>query len=117
MLKLRAVDARARQEWVDGLRAIVESHAQAMSSTSLPAREHLAAYDALVACRHQLQQTEICNAELTKIIESSPPPLIHTDSDFLVLKALSSATTNNLIQCLGILQRHNELVDNRMEMY
>ena len=91
MLKLRAVDARARQEWVDGLRAIVES--QAMSSTtSLPAREHLAAYDALVACRHQLQQTEICNAELTKMIESSPPPLIHTDPDFLMLKALSSAT-------------------------
>lgn len=26
MLKLRAVDARARQEWVDGLRAIAESH-------------------------------------------------------------------------------------------
>lgn len=26
ILKLRATDARARQEWVDGLRAIVECH-------------------------------------------------------------------------------------------
>lgn len=26
MLKLRATDARARQEWVDGLRAIAEIH-------------------------------------------------------------------------------------------
>ena len=28
ILKLRAADARARQEWVDGLRAIAESHTQ-----------------------------------------------------------------------------------------
>ncbi len=28
ILKLRASDARERQEWVDGLRAIVESHSQ-----------------------------------------------------------------------------------------
>lgn len=26
MLKLRAADAKARQEWVNGLRAVAESH-------------------------------------------------------------------------------------------
>lgn len=61
IIKLRAVDARSRQEWVDGLRAIVESHTKAMDKTtsSLPPLELLAASDALVAARQQLQQTEI----------------------------------------------------------
>lgn len=59
-LKLRATDARARQEWVDGLRAITESHTQALGNTgNLPPREHLAASDAMGAARQQLQQTEL----------------------------------------------------------
>lgn len=58
ILKLRATDARARQEWVDGLRAITECHTLAMGSSSLPPRESLAASDALGAARQQLQQTE-----------------------------------------------------------
>lgn len=58
ILKLRATDARARQEWVDGLRAITECHTLAMGSASLPPRESLAASDALSAARQQLQKTE-----------------------------------------------------------
>lgn len=105
-IKLRAVDARARQEWVDGLRAISESHTLALSSSSLQAREHLAAHDALGAVRQQLHQTEICNAQLAKLIESLDSPAIPpTDPHMLTLKALSGANTHVLQQCLGILQR------------
>ncbi|XP_026465936.1 oxysterol-binding protein-related protein 11-like [Ctenocephalides felis] len=34
ILKLRAEDARARQEWVDGLRAIAESHTKVWISSA-----------------------------------------------------------------------------------
>ncbi|KAJ8975413.1 hypothetical protein NQ317_012588 [Molorchus minor] len=63
MLKLRAADARARQEWVNGLRAVAESHTKVLldaisaSSPPLPPREHLAVLDALGCVRSQLQQT------------------------------------------------------------
>lgn len=60
-VKLRANDARARQEWVDGLRAVVESHTKAMdinNSSPLPARELLAASDAMVSARQALFLTE-----------------------------------------------------------
>jgi hypothetical protein len=106
MLKLRAVDARARQEWVDGLRAIVESHSIGTSSSLAP-REQLAAYDAFGAARQQLQQTELANAALTRAIENLQPPLSHTDPDLLMLKAISTASTTTLLQCLGLLQRHH----------
>ncbi|XP_017495067.1 PREDICTED: oxysterol-binding protein-related protein 11-like, partial [Rhagoletis zephyria] len=56
-LKLRAADARSRQEWVDGLRAVVESHTKAMdisNSSPLPPRELLAASDAMVSARQAL---------------------------------------------------------------
>uniref|UniRef100_U5EM37 Putative oxysterol binding protein n=1 Tax=Corethrella appendiculata TaxID=1370023 RepID=U5EM37_9DIPT len=116
MLKLRAVDARARQEWVDGLRAIVESHTMSgLTSSALKPREQLAAYDAFDACRQQLQQTELANAALTRAIESTTSPLSHTDPDLLVLKALSAASTTCLLQCFGLLQRHHEIADTRIE--
>lgn len=106
ILKLRASDARARQEWVDGVRAISESHTLALTSSSLQAREHLAAHDALAAVRQQLHQTEICNAQLARLIESLDSPAIPpTNPELLTLKALSGANTHVLQQCLGILQR------------
>lgn len=114
-LKLRATDARARQEWVDGLRAIAESHTQAIgiNSAPLPPRDHLAAHDALGDARQQLQQTELCNASLARSVETASGPFTHTDPDLLLLKALSAATTHCLFQCLGLLQRHQEIADNR----
>lgn len=115
-LKLRAADARARQEWVDGLRAIAESHTQAMgNTTNLPPRDHLAATDALVDARQQLYQTELCNAALVRSIESTSPPFTHTDPDLLLLKAISTASTQCLHQCLSLLLRHQEIQDNRQE--
>ncbi|CAO1341472.1 unnamed protein product [Diamesa tonsa] len=111
MLKLRASDARARQVWIDGLRAVVEGHTQGMSS--LPPKEHLAAYDMLIACRKQIQETELCNAELCRMIESSPPPINYTDPDLLMLKALATANTSTLSQAFGLLQRYHE----NIEMY
>lgn len=113
MLKLRAVDARARQEWVDGLRAVVESHS--ICAASLAPRDQLAAHDAFGAARQQMQQTELSNAALARAIENVTHPLVHTDPDLLMLKALSAANTHCLLQCLGLLQRHQELADARIE--
>jgi len=115
ILKLRATDARARQEWVDGLRAIVECHTLAIGSASLPPRESLAASDALGAARQQLQHTELCNASLARSVENAQTPLSPTDPDLLYLKAVSAASTHCLLQCLGLLQRHQEIQDNRSE--
>lgn len=114
-LKLRAADARERQEWVDGLRAISESHTLAIASeTNLPARDQLAAYDALGAARQQLQQTELSNASLGRMIESlESTELLPTDPDLLLLKALSAANTYALLQCLGILQREHDYSNNK----
>lgn len=121
MIKLRAQDSRMRQEWVDGLRAIVQSHTQALSLSSskspISVRDTLAAFDALDACRQQLQQTETCNANLIKAIENTgsdttvAPLMTHTDPDLLVLKALSATTTTVLFQALGLLQKFNEYQD------
>lgn len=106
ILKLRAADSKSRQEWVDGLRAIVESHGQSLGRKSpLSAHDALAAFDAFDACRQQLQQSETCNANLIRAIENSMTP---TDPDFLVLKALSATTTTVLFQCLGLLQKYQE---------
>lgn len=110
-MKLRASDARARQEWVDGLRAVVESHTKAMDvcSSTLPPRELLAASDALVTARQELQQTELCNASLARAIENIEGPFFPTDPDLLLLKALSTASTQCLHQCLSLLQRHQDI--------
>ncbi|TDG53383.1 hypothetical protein AWZ03_000198 [Drosophila navojoa] len=112
-VKLRASDARARQEWVDGLRAVVESHTQAMdisNSSPLPARELLAASDAMVAARQALFLTEQCNASLARAIENIDcASFSPTDPDLLLLKAISTASTQCLHQCLGLLQRHQEI--------
>lgn len=115
ILKLRATDARARQEWVDGLRAIAECHTLEMGSTSLPPRESLAASDAMGAARQQLQNTELCNAALARSIETAQAPLSPTDPDLLLLKAISAASTHCLLQCMGLLQRHQEIHDRRSE--
>lgn len=105
-MKLRAVDARARQEWVDGLRAISECHTLALTSSNLPAREHLASQDALAAVRQQLHQTEVCNSQLFKLIENLDSPVVPPMApELLTLKALSGANMHVLQQCLGLLQR------------
>lgn len=114
-IKLKANDARSRQEWVDGLRAVVEN-LSTQERSPLPPKEHLAAFDCLIACRKQLQDTELCNAKLIQMIESSHGgALNHNDHDMLLLKALSSATTSTLSLGLAHLQKYQDTA--RAEMY
>ncbi|XP_031768747.1 oxysterol-binding protein-related protein 11 [Galleria mellonella] len=109
MLKLRATDARARQEWVNGLRAIAEIHTKAMGANPpLQPREQLAVHDAMASARQQLQATELSDAALARCIESSDSPFPHTDPDLLLLKATSAANMQCLLQCLGILHRQQQ---------
>ncbi|XP_075978575.1 oxysterol-binding protein-related protein 11-like [Anticarsia gemmatalis] len=109
MLKLRATDARARQEWVNGLRAIAEIHTKAMGANPpLQPREQLAVHDAMASARQQLQATELSDAALARCIESSDSPFPHTDPDLLLLKATSAASMQCLLQCLGILHRQQQ---------
>lgn len=108
VIKLKANDAKSRQEWVDALRAVVENlSSQSRCST----KEILATYDCFIASRKQLQETESCNAELAKMIENSD---LHTDKNFLLVKALSMATTNTLNQAFYILQKYNESARNEL---
>ncbi|KAK0097302.1 hypothetical protein PV326_002532 [Microctonus aethiopoides] len=111
MIKLRATDARARQEWVDKLRAITEMYTRAIASSHppLPPREHstnsnrhpvtkLEVLDAFANCREQLNKMEKQNQSLSQLIESSS---LYLDPDLLTLKAIfipsvCTPNTNNI---------------------
>lgn len=108
-IKFKASDAKSRQAWVDGLRVVVENISAQSRSTN---KEHLAAYDCLIATRKELTETERANAELLRTIENHSD---HNDPDLLLLKALSSATTQTLSQAFVYLQRYNESA--RHELY
>jgi hypothetical protein len=106
-IKFKANDAKARQEWVDGLRSIVQS----ISSQSRSTKEHLATYDCLIVTRKQIENTERASAEVARTIES----ISSNDPDLLMLKALSFATTQTLSQAYTFVQRYNDAI--RHEMY
>lgn len=127
LFKLRAGDARARQDWVNRLRAVAEMHtiAIAQSNPPLPPREHhtlaastanpnpmvhctLALLDAFSMVRDHLQKAEHCNSLLVRAVEELPvsgPGMHSSDPDLLVLKATTSATLQCLGHCLSILQQ------------
>ncbi|XP_046407080.1 oxysterol-binding protein-related protein 11-like isoform X2 [Ischnura elegans] len=128
MYKLRATDARERQEWVNRLRAVAEMHtlAIARSNPPLPPREYhstqqshssalqgsrvtctLAVLDAFSKVREQLFIAEQNSYSLSKAIESLPSTgsSTSTDHDLLILKATSAATLTCLSRCLAILQQ------------
>lgn len=48
IIKLKANDAKSRQEWVDSLRAVVEN----LSSQSRSTKEQLATYDCLIGKKY-----------------------------------------------------------------
>lgn len=122
ILKLRATDARARQEWVDKLRAVIEMYTRAIASSHppLPPREHsgslragnsgsgggggtvakLEVLDAFANCREQLNKAEKQSQSLAHSIETSS---LNLDPELLVLKATAHATVFTLNQCLNIL--------------
>lgn len=126
--KLRATDARERQEWVNRLRAVAEMHtlAIARSNPPLPPREYhsvqqshtsssqgsrvhctLAVLDAFSKVREQLFVAEQNSYALSKAIEDLPQTgrSTSTDHDLLILKATSAATLTCLSRCLSILQQ------------
>ncbi|KAK3914666.1 Oxysterol-binding protein-related protein 11 [Frankliniella fusca] len=127
LFKLRAGDARARQDWVNRLRAVAEMHtiAIAQSNPPLPPREHhtlgtsstnpnplvhctMALLDAFSMVRDHLQKAEHCNSLLVRAVEDLPvsgPGMHSSDADLLVLKATTSATLQCLGHCLSILQQ------------
>lgn len=113
MIKLRAADARARQEWVDKLRAVTEMYTRAIASSHppLPSREHsstsirnpvakIEVLDAFANCREQLNKAEKHTVALSQTIENSS---LNLDPDLLVLKATAHATLHTLNECLNIL--------------
>lgn len=108
MLKLRAVDARARQEWVNGLRAVAESHTKAITGNNppLPPREHLAVLDAMGCAKAQIQRTEQSDTALCRAMECHESADYFTDPNLLLLKATSASSLHCLSQCLSILQRN-----------
>ncbi|XP_046683244.1 oxysterol-binding protein-related protein 11 isoform X2 [Homalodisca vitripennis] len=121
MFKLRAQDARARQEWVNRLRAVAELHAMAVAHNNPPLlpREHvtpgngglqssstLAVWDAFSAVKDHLFRAEQSNFLLARAIDDLPTcgDVRHVDNDLLLLKAASHAMLLSLSQCLYILQ-------------
>ncbi|XP_061715438.1 oxysterol-binding protein-related protein 11 isoform X2 [Cydia pomonella] len=93
MLKLRATDARARQEWVDGLRAIAEIHTKAMGANPpLQPREQLAVHGAMASARQQLQQTELRYLlDLTTYPHKQVEPAVQPREQLAVYGAIGSA--------------------------
>ncbi|KAK9497155.1 hypothetical protein O3M35_004525 [Rhynocoris fuscipes] len=128
IFKLRAQDARARQEWVNRLRAVSEMYtsAAAQSNPPLPPREHLviskagvlggvqsstslALWDAFAAVREHLFRAEQNNYLMAKAIEDLPSSgeLKHVDPTLLILKASSQSMLTSLNQCLYILHQES----------
>lgn len=56
-----------------------------------------------------LRTLHYSNAALAKAIDNAVSPLSPTDPDVLMLKAISSASTHCLLQCLALIQRHHEI--------
>ncbi|XP_022194411.1 oxysterol-binding protein-related protein 11 isoform X1 [Nilaparvata lugens] len=122
LFKLRAQDARARQEWVNRLRAVAEYHANAIAQKNppLPLREHLmkcsnvtpsslAVWDAFSAVREHLFRAEQSHVSLSKSIEELPScgVLRNVDQELLMLKAVSQTMLLSLSQCLVTLQQQH----------
>jgi len=113
--KLRAQDARARQEWVNRLRAVAQLHAAAVAHNNPPIqpREHVtpgnggsSVWDAFSAVKDHLFRAEQNNFLLARAIDDLPNcgDVRHVDQDLLLLKAASHAMLLSLSQCLYILQ-------------
>ncbi|GLH14142.1 Oxysterol-binding protein [Gryllus bimaculatus] len=135
MFKLRAADARARQEWVNRIRAVAEMHTMAIAQSNppLPPREHsvalplphgavtvpgpsqgprvhcsLAVLDAFSTVRDHLHRVEQYSFLLNRSIEELPSSgscVKNIDEGMLLLKATSQATLVCLGHCLSILQQ------------
>ncbi|XP_047103057.1 oxysterol-binding protein-related protein 11-like isoform X2 [Schistocerca piceifrons] len=125
MFKLRAADARSRQEWVNRIRAVAEMHTMAIAQSNppLPPREHISLVhapapvsqvqyslellDAFATVRDHIHRAEQSCQLMSQEIEELPASgaLRHNDEMLLLLKATSVATVSCLRQCLSILEQ------------
>ncbi|CAM1307970.1 OSBPL10 (predicted) [Pycnogonum litorale] len=137
VFKLRAVDAKERQQWVNQLRSITQRHTQPLCQqkfkpgsdlvdgglvTSSPEIFNVSqeimmyptsscASDAVNEVKSVLQQASLNNDALIMAIEtlplSGPGELLSSDKDLLMIKALSQASFNCLQQCMSIIHQGN----------
>lgn len=128
--KLRAVDTRDRQMWLNRLRVVAEMHTRAIAHNHPPLapREHrtsaagaggsgqqaaapppmgLAVLDAFTQVAEVLEEARRQHSALATAIEDMPsfgPGMKCTEPNLLLLKATSQATLLCLDQCLGVLR-------------
>jgi len=120
LYKLRAVDAKERQEWITRLRVVAELHSQALAQTSSPlvARDagyassrvvdcNLSVLDAFAHVQEWIQRAESSFVEMGALVDQFPtsgPGTKSVDQDLLTLKAVSQASLGCLEGCLYSLQ-------------
>ncbi|OXA36622.1 oxysterol-binding protein-related protein 11 [Folsomia candida] len=116
LYKLRAVDAKERQEWITRLRVVAELHSQALSQTNSGLREgsgglivptNASILDAFSQVTDWLTKAENAASDVAGCIDRFPisgPTMKCTDGEVLVLKATAQATLGCLEECLYALQ-------------
>ncbi|XP_050426057.1 oxysterol-binding protein-related protein 11 isoform X2 [Adelges cooleyi] len=114
--KLRATDARARQDWVNRLRATAEYHSQKNIQASLrdyPRMSYVSDFcpsgvkKSFADARQHLSQAENSYIDIVRVIEKLPSQgtrLKCTDPDLLIIKATSQSMMCALENCYKILQ-------------
>ncbi|XP_050529583.1 oxysterol-binding protein-related protein 11 [Daktulosphaira vitifoliae] len=114
--KLRAADARARQDWVNRLRATAEYHSQKNVQVGLTDSRSSQVTDfcpsgmkrSLANARQYLSQAENSFVDIVRIIEKLPSQgtrLKSTDPDLLIMKATTQSMMCALENCYKILQQ------------
>lgn len=124
IFKLRAIDARARQEWINKLRSVAEYHNN-NSIKCIPSTEshdvtvhsgvfvhgdHIhspATCESFASAKQHLSNAETKCSKLTKAMDAlamQGKTLNSTDPDLLVMKACSQSVVNSLQECVTILQ-------------
>ncbi|KAL1460114.1 hypothetical protein WDU94_012052 [Cyamophila willieti] len=136
IFKLRASDAKFRQEWVNRLRAVaqflaVQNHPQISSRgfhsmVNIPNMRSLGGtvsssnvstvWDSFQTVRDQLNEVEKSHCSIVKSISELPNSgnVTYLDQDLLLLKATSSSLVTSLNSCLSILQQSTHTPQSRL---
>jgi len=118
LYKLRAQNAKERQEWITRLRVVAELHSQAYAQSNSGLREgsgassrlvptNVSILDAFTEVTNWLTKAEQTANDIGTTIDRFPTSgnnAKSTDADLLVLKATSQATVASLEECLYALQ-------------
>lgn len=107
--KLRASDARVRQEWVDRLRTVAKNLKRADQGASAEADQATPSTvnDAFNSVTNCLKKTESSCYSLSRKMDELPTSgeFTHVDKDVLMLKATSNSTIHCLHECYSILKQ------------